>query len=75
MMACVIFVMLHSASGVGIGVNINEITHLRSPEPGGTAFSKNINCQVNLTDGKFAPVTETCDEVRRKIWELHQCSD
>jgi hypothetical protein len=73
MMACVIFIMLHSASGVGIGVNASEITNLRSPEPGGTTFSKKVKCQVNLTDGKYVSVLETCDEVRRIIQELHQC--
>src|SRR4051812_35998092 len=73
MMVCVIFIMLHSASGVGIGVNASEITNLRSPEPGGATFSKNVKCQVNLTDGKYVSVLETCDEVRRIIQELHQC--
>jgi len=60
-------IVLHSATGVQIDINPNEITNLRRPEPGNPSFTPDVKCMINLTDGKFVTVRETCEEVRRAI--------
>ena len=60
-------IVLHSATGVQIDINPNEITNLRRPEPGNPSFTPDAKCMINLTDGKFVTVKETCDEVRRVL--------
>ena len=67
MIVLVALIILHSATGVAIDVNPHEITNLRRPEPGSPMFTPGVQCMVNLTDGKFVTVMETCDEVRRLI--------
>ena len=59
-----VMIVLHSAAGVAIDVNTDLITHLRNPEPSNPAFTPNVKCQVNMTDGKFVTVVESCREVR-----------
>ena len=61
-------VILHSGAGTPIDLNADAITNMRSPEPGNTKlFSDNVRCQINMSDGKFVTVKETCAEVRRII--------
>ena len=60
-------IVLHSATGVQIDINPNEITNLRRPEPSNPNFTPEVKCMINLTDGKFVTVRETCEEVRRAI--------
>jgi len=60
-------IILHSATGVEIDVNEKLITNMRNPEPGHKNFSGNVKCMINMSDGKFVPVKETCEEVRRLI--------
>jgi len=59
-----VMIVLHSAAGVAIDVNTDLITHLRGPEPTNPAFTANVKCQVNMSDGKFVTVIESCREVR-----------
>jgi hypothetical protein len=59
-----VMIVLHSAAGVAIDVNTELITHLRAPEPNNPAFTPNVKCQVNMSDGKFVTVIESCREVR-----------
>jgi len=59
-----VMIVLHSAAGVAIDVNTELITHLRAPEPNNPAFTPNVKCQVNMSDGKFVTVVESCREVR-----------
>jgi len=60
-----VLIVLHTASGVAVEVNTEAITHLRNPEPSNPSFTiKGVNCMVNLSDGKFVTVQETCREVR-----------
>jgi len=59
-----VMIVLHSAAGVAIDVNTELITHLRAPEPNNPAFTPNVKCQVNMVDGKFVTVVESCREVR-----------
>jgi hypothetical protein len=59
-----VMIVLHSAAGVAIDINTETITHLRNPEPSNPAFTPNVKCQVNMSDGKFVTVIESCREVR-----------
>lgn len=68
-LAAVVMVILHTASGTVIGVNMNEITSMRNPEPGQPNFTKDARCLINLTDGKYVTVRETCEEVRQIMME------
>jgi hypothetical protein len=52
---------------VEMAVNPMLITSLRNPEPGNKNFTPSVRCLVNLSDGKFVTVRETCEEVKGKI--------
>ena len=67
MILLVTMIVLHSATGVEIDINEKLITNMRSPEPGHKNLSENVRCQINMSDGKFVTVRETCEEVRRLI--------
>ena len=61
-----VMIVLHTGMGVAVEVNTEAITHLRNPEPSSSpSFPLNVKCMVNMSDGKFVTVTETCMEVRR----------
>jgi hypothetical protein len=59
-------IVLHGGSGVAIEVNPNQVTHLRRSD-GGKNFSGSVTCMINLADGKFVTVRESCEEVRALI--------
>ena len=65
MIPVLVMIILHSATGVEMDVNTATITNMRNPEPGNKLFTPGVRCQVNMVDGKFVPVLETCAEVRR----------
>ncbi len=66
MIPMLVMIVLHSGSGTSLDLNTDAITNLRNPEPGNThLFSPNVKCQVNMLDGKYVTVKETCAEVRR----------
>jgi hypothetical protein len=67
MIPILVMVILHSATGVEIDVNTSTITNMRSPEPGNRHFTPNVKCLINMSDGKFVTVKETCEEVRRVV--------
>jgi len=60
-----VMMILHTGTGIAVEVNTEAVTHLRNPEPSNPSFAKGLNCMVNLSDGKFVTVIETCQEVRR----------
>jgi len=60
-----VLIILHSGTGTPIELNTATVTHLRNPEPSNPAFTPNVRCQVNMTDGKYVTVLEKCEEVRR----------
>ena len=64
MLVLATMLVLHNVSGVEIDVNPDEITHLRRPEAGSPNFPKSANCMINMSDGKFVTVKETCDQIR-----------
>jgi hypothetical protein len=64
-MIMLVLIILHSGSGTPLELNPSMVTHLRNPEPGNGAFSPGVKCQINMADGKFVTVKETCAEVRK----------
>jgi hypothetical protein len=60
-----VMIILHSGAGVEIDLQTDSITNLRNPEPSIGAFSAHVKCQINMNDGKFITVRETCAEVRK----------
>jgi hypothetical protein len=60
-----VMIILHSATGTEIDLNTKAITNLRNPEPNNPAFTPKVQCLINMSDGKFVTVIETCAEVRR----------
>ena len=64
-MIMLVLIVLHSGSGTPLELNPALVTNLRNPEPSNGAFSKGVHCQVNMVDGKFVTVIETCVEVRK----------
>ena len=66
-MILLLMIILHSGSGVEMGVNPALITNMRNPEPNNPSFTPNVKCLINMSDGKFVTVKETCEEVRRMM--------
>ena len=64
-MIMLVLIILHSGSGTPLELNPALVTNLRNPEPGNGAFSPGVKCQINMVDGKFVTVKETCLEVRK----------
>jgi hypothetical protein len=64
MIPVLVMVILHSATGVEIDVNTDTITNMRGPD-GHKHLTPNVRCLINMSDGKFVTVKETCEEVRR----------
>jgi uncharacterized protein YlzI (FlbEa/FlbD family) len=63
-------IVLHTLDGREIDINPKQITSMREAkedDEDGKAFTSGVRCMVNLTDGKFVTVVETCAEVRRKL--------
>jgi hypothetical protein len=65
MIPMLVMIVLHSGGGTPMDVNTSTITNLRNPEAGIGAFSPNVKCQINMVDGKYVTVKETCAEVRK----------
>jgi len=65
-MIMLVLIILHSGSGTPLELNPALVTNLRNPEPSNSGlFAKGVRCQINMTDGKFVTVKETCAEVRK----------
>jgi len=65
MIPMLVMIVLHSGSGIALDLNPQTITNLRNPDPSIGAFSPNVKCQVNMVDGKFVTVKETCEQVKK----------
>jgi len=66
MIPMLVLIILHSGSGTPLELNPALVTNLRNPEPANSGvFAKGVRCQVNMVDGRFVTVTETCAEVRK----------
>ena len=60
--------VLHMIDGRVIQVNPQQVTQLVHPhEKGNKALVEGVKCVIRLTDGSFASVAETCDEVQKMM--------
>jgi hypothetical protein len=66
MILAVLLVVLHTVDGREVGVNPPQVTSLR-PAAEGKHFTRQAQCMISLSDGKFVAVVETCAAVRRKL--------
>jgi hypothetical protein len=68
-LAATVMLTLHAVDGHEIFVTAGHITSLQHRKPGekNTLFVEGTNCLVNLTDGKFVTVVETCDEIHKLV--------
>jgi hypothetical protein len=64
-------VLLHAPDGHEVAVNPAEITHMHAKRDasGDKYFTKEAQCMINLSDGKFVTVIESCEIVRKLIKE------
>jgi uncharacterized protein YlzI (FlbEa/FlbD family) len=68
------WIVLHGLDGREIVINPNEITVMRGKEEG-KHFGPGAECMINMADGKFVAVKETCEAVREKIDALPKKGD
>jgi hypothetical protein len=67
-----IWIVLHGPGGFEININPKRVTSMRS----GIAGQKNkfihedAKCVLNMDDGKFISVIETCDQVRQALKDI-----
>lgn len=64
-----LLIVLHGPDGREVDVSVDEITSLQCKIPGteNKLFVEGVNAIVNLTDGKYVSVIETCLEIRDMI--------
>ena len=66
--AVALMLILHGPDGHDVRIAPEQITALHSPpEPRSKNYPLNANCLINLTDGKFIAVVETCLEVEQQL--------
>jgi hypothetical protein len=56
-------VLLHGVDGKEIWVNPESVTSMHGPT-GQKLLAEGAHCALNLWDGKFISIRETCKEVR-----------
>ena len=59
-------ILLHSVEGHEVTISPDQVTSLRAaiPHRPNQLITEDVACLVNLTDGKFISVIESCAEVR-----------
>jgi ribosomal protein S4E len=64
-------ILLHGPDGREIDVSVDEITSLQCklPKIDNKLFADGVNTVINLTDGRFVSVRETCQQVRDLVEE------
>lgn len=68
--ALVELIILHGPSGVEVAINPAMITSLRASGPEREGFfTEGVECMINLADGKFVTVRESCNDIRRRMRE------
>lgn len=70
MLVAFTLIVLHGLDGSEIHINPDHITNLRPMKPDGgdsKVFVKGVHCMVNLDDGKYVTVIETCPEILEKM--------
>lgn len=61
-----VLIILHSPDGREVDVSIDEITSLQCRLPGGknSLMADGVNAVINMTDGRYVSVRETCQQIR-----------
>lgn len=69
-----LLIALHSPDGREIDVSLDEITSLQCKIPNveNRLFAEGVNSVVNLTDGKYVSVKETCAQIRDQIERVQE---
>lgn len=61
-----VLIILHTLSGAEIAINPKLIVSMRAsvPDKVNERIAPSANCLINMTDGKFITVVESCNKVR-----------
>lgn len=71
--ALVEMILLHGPGGAELAVNPAQVTSLRARTTESEGFfTPGVECMINLADGKFITVRETCEYVRERLREARQ---
>lgn len=66
--AAAAMLVLTSSDGLPVHVNPTQVVTARAVRPNQKEqLAQGVKCVINTSDGKFISVTESCDEVRRRI--------
>jgi uncharacterized protein YlzI (FlbEa/FlbD family) len=68
-LATLVLILLHGPNGHEILINPHHVTSLAAKISGEPSqrFADGVNCMVNLADGKYHGVVESCEEISRAI--------
>jgi hypothetical protein len=71
------WLILHAPGGQDIAVNIKQITSMRAGDPvtKNKIIAGEVRCVLNMDDGKFISVIETCGDIRRMINDLETAGE
>jgi hypothetical protein len=62
------FIVVHAPGGAAIEINPSQIVLLRERTvQTGEHITKDANCQITFSDGKYITTIETCAEIKRKL--------
>jgi hypothetical protein len=69
-----VLIALHGPDGHDITVNMEEITsvHCRYQGSKSGSFAPGANAIINMTDGKFVSIRETCEELKKILTEAEK---
>jgi len=62
-----ILLYLHGPDSRVVIVNPDQITSMYSKKGPNKQITDKAECVINLTDGKFVAVTETCEEINKQL--------
>lgn len=62
-------IVVHTIDGREITINPAQVTFLTGPKDGrpNALLVEGVNCVINLADGKYVTVAETCEAVRKLL--------
>jgi hypothetical protein len=63
----VTLLVLHVPGGREVMINPDEIVTMRQGEHKGEFVHEDVGCLINMSDGKFVSVIESCTEVQGRI--------
>jgi hypothetical protein len=62
-------VIFHTVDGHEVAINPAQVTNMiaAKDDQDNKLFTNSVRCVINLTDGRFITVAESCDEVKRRL--------